>query len=256
MKTEELTVRQNNLPTMPTEDVKQYVDVIGDAIDDMKAKLSAAKHLKWESTTIEQMTAQINEYSAMRIQAQIELGKRTAEMEKAVKGNQFTGKRSAQGTDKPKAEQLQEMNLPRQRANEYERMARHEDVVNRYIEEQIENGETPTKAGALNAIYKSFPKQKSVKETAQENIDRIKSADVIPLKAAEILKEEQAIIDREDAWEYFRSLSKILTALEQGAVEAFANSADTVDKQVAVRSLSRISECAAKQKFKIERSIR
>ena len=248
---------------MPTEDVKQYVDVIGDAIEDMKAKLSAAKHLRWESITIERMTAQINEYSAMRIQAQIELGKRTAEMEKAVKGNQFTGKRSVQGTDKPKAEQLQEMNLPRQRANEYERMAKHEDVVNRYIDQQIERGEAPTKAGALQAIYDAMPKPKSPEQDAQETIDRYMEKPVLSIHEVALVKSSQDVLDVTTVKKVWRDLAKTSGCLmdychpdfQAGEFETFVRAADDETKRESIDLLNRLCGYAMKLRNQLERSM-
>ena len=70
----------------------------------------------------------------MKLKAEIELGKRTAAMPKAVKGNQFTGKRSVQGADEPKETVLRSMGVTKQKASVFERMAKHEDYVDQYIE--------------------------------------------------------------------------------------------------------------------------
>ena len=259
---EDLAVRRNDLPAMPTEDVKQYVDVIGDAIEDMKAKLNAAKHLRWESTTIERMTAQINEYSAMRIQAQIELGKRTAEMEKNTEfhGNQFG---DAQASDNTKTKTLSGMNLSRQRASEYERMARHEDVVNRYIDHQIERGETPTKAGALQAIYDAMPKPKSPEQDAQETIDRYMEKPVLSIHEVALVKSSQDVLDVTTVKKVWRDLAKTSGCLmdychpdfQAGEFETFVRAADDETKRESIDLLNRLCGYAMKLRNQLERSM-
>ncbi len=149
----ELVARKNNLPAMPIGEVKTYVDVIGDAIDALKAKRSAAAHFNIDSETVKEMDRQIVEYSALKVQAQMELGKRTAAMEKntVFHGNQYGEIRATENT-KTKADQLAAINLKPQRASEFERMAEHEDIVSQYIIDALANGKAPTKGGALNEI--------------------------------------------------------------------------------------------------------
>ena len=148
----ELTVRRDNLPAYPTETVKMYVDVIGDAIADLKAKRDAAMHMGVDGATVAEMQRQINEYSALQRQAEMELGKRTMKMEKPTVGNPQFFQGSEKLDAKSKAEQLAEIGIAPQRANEYETMAKNEDVVNRYIEESLAEGKAPSKSGAIAAI--------------------------------------------------------------------------------------------------------
>ena len=149
----ELAVQQTNLPAMPTEGVKQYLDNIGAAIDTLKAKRSVAKNMNISQSDIDEMDRQIREYNAEKVLAQIELGKRTAEMEKNTDfhGNRFSEIRSAENT-KNKSDQLADLGITPQRAQEYEQMAKHEETVTQYIEEKLIKGETPTKNGAMARI--------------------------------------------------------------------------------------------------------
>lgn len=145
----ELAVRQKNLPAMPIEDVKKYVDLIGDAIDELKIKRNAASHLDCDKSIIEEMERQIREYSALKVKAQLEMGKRTARMETGF-GNRFTVDHPTGG--KSKTDQLATIGLAPQRASEYERMAENEEIVEQYIEDSLANEKAPTKSGALKAI--------------------------------------------------------------------------------------------------------
>lgn len=149
----ELVARKSDLPSMPIVEVKTYVDVIGDAIDALKAKRSAAAHFNIDNETVQEMDRQIVEYSSLKVQAQVELGKRTAAMEKNTEfhGNQYGEIRGAENT-KTKTSQLASIGLKPQRASEYERMAENEDIVSQYIIDSLANGKAPTKGGALNEI--------------------------------------------------------------------------------------------------------
>lgn len=79
----------SQLPTLPTEDIKQTVDKVGAYVD----ALAAAKKATTDQNTINEIDDQIRKYSAFKIRCQMELGERTAKMEKAShdRGNQYTG---------------------------------------------------------------------------------------------------------------------------------------------------------------------
>lgn len=155
----ELAIRQRELPTLAPEEIKQYVDVIGDAIDALKAKRNAAGHLNADKTIIEEMDAQIREYSAMKLRAEMELGKKTSQIEKADNGgaNQHRAKVLGADTSKPKSETLRDMGLSKQRASEYERLAKNEATVNQYIDKQLARGEVPTRRGPWTRYWTRFP---------------------------------------------------------------------------------------------------
>lgn len=182
----DLIVRKDNLPAMPTEDVKQCVDIIGDAINALKAKRSQATRINCNQAVIDEMNRQIREYSAFRLQAQIELGKRSAEMEtnKDFHGNQFGEIRSTENT-KTKADQLAELGIRPQRAHEMETMAANEKVVNQYIDEQLSTGKAPSQHGALKAIKEQ---ESYIKEKEEEGDVEI-AANLSDEKRAAILKE-------------------------------------------------------------------
>ena len=63
--------------------------------------------------------------------------------------------------EQSKEKALSQMGVSKQRASDYERMAKHETVVTEYIDRQLEHGETPTKAGAMQEIRNTLPKPKT-----------------------------------------------------------------------------------------------
>lgn len=214
----ELVVRRGNLPSLPTETVKMYVDVIGDAIADLKAKLDAAIHTGVDGDTVAEMQRQINEYTALQRQAEVELGKRTMEMEKSKGGYPKLFQGSEEHETKTKSEQLADLGIAPQRANEYETMAKNEDIVNRYIEESLADGKAPSKKGAIAAIKEEqsyitedgttpkqhnkglvpggFSKERREQRSQIEAIyDGLKSEPTIEFDAESLVKELNYIVD-------------------------------------------------------------
>lgn len=142
-----ITPGLSQLPSLPVEDVKQTVDKVGAYVD----ALAAAKRAATDQNTIDEIDEQIRKYSAFKMRCQMELGERTAKMEK-TRGNRYTVERPSVGTSK--AQQLLELGISTQRASEYEQLVKPENrpIVERYIEDTEEAEEIPTISGALKEI--------------------------------------------------------------------------------------------------------
>lgn len=257
----ELSIRRADLPALPMEDIKQYVDVIGDAIEALKAKRNAAGHLNVDKAVLDEMDSQIREYSAMKLRAEMELGKKTAAMPKSDKGNQFSGKRSSAGSGEPtKRESLRKIGVSTQTASDMERLSKHEEVVNRYIDHQLSIGETPTRAGAFRKIAEEAPKPKTPKQAAEEHIKAIKAAPIASIQDATIIREEQSVIDSATMTEVFNGIHQISVRIYHycdkdlggGDFEKFANSAEDAKKKRMVEMLNTISGCAMKLRNLVE----
>ena len=134
-------------------------------------------------------------------------------------------------------------------------MATHEDIVLEAIAEAKENDDIVSRAAVLKKIASSTPKPKTAKQMAQENLDRIKGAQVIPLEAAEIIREEQAVVDRENVKEFAHVIRKALERLTECDLETFISAATVDDKVSAMETLKKIGICVMSQKNKIERSL-
>lgn len=137
-----ITPELSQLPSMPTDEIKEGVDKIGGYI----GMLAAAKRATADQDIINKVDDQIRKYSALRLRWQMELGRRTAKFEKAP-ANQYQSATSAGRT-----KQLENLGISKQRASENERMAAASETVEEYIERSIEQNEAPTTAGALKAI--------------------------------------------------------------------------------------------------------
>ena len=256
----ELAIRGADLPALPMEDIKQYVDVIGDAIDALKAKRNAAGHLNVDKAVVDEMDAQIREYSAMKLRAEMELGKKTAAMPKSA-GNRFTVENPRHGlSTTPKKQALKNIDLTPQRASDMERMAKHEEVVNRYIDHQLSIGETPTRAGAFRKIAETAPKPKTPKQAAEEHIKEIKAAPIASIQDATILREEQTVIENATVTEVMNAIHQINVRifhyydkdLGGGDFETFIKNADDAKKKRMTEMLNMICGCAMKLRNQVE----
>ena len=121
----------SQLPALPIEEVKQTVDKVGAYVD----ALAAAKKAVTDQNTINEIDEQIRKYSAFKIRCQMELGKRTAKIEK-VPANQYKN-----ATAKTRHMQLEELGIDHRRASENERMNADSEIVEHYLKKAEEKKE-------------------------------------------------------------------------------------------------------------------
>ena len=198
----ELTVKSADLPALATEEVKQCVDLIGDAIQALKSKRNAAGHIGASKAVIDEMDAQIREYSAMKLKAEIELGKRTAAIPK-TSGNQHTVLSPQCGESKTDA--LSQIGITPQRASDYERMAKHESYVDQYIDRKLELGQTPTRHEVMREI-KHYDRPDTPVEAAKKTVNKIQSAKVVNVEDLNALKSSQQVIANDTAETVYNKL--------------------------------------------------
>ena len=142
----------SQLPALPIEEVKHTVDKVGAYVD----ALAAAKKAVTDQNTINEIDEQIRKYSAFKIRCQMELGERTAKMEKAKNQHDVL----VRGSDKQtKEQQLTSLGISKQRASENERMNANSEIVEHYLKKAEEKKEVPTSSGALREItLRKLPK--------------------------------------------------------------------------------------------------
>ena len=147
----------SQLPALPIEEVKQTVDKVGAYVD----ALAAAKKAVTDQNTINEIDEQIRKYSAFKIRCQMELGERTAKMEKNTEfhGNRYssdfpTGKNT-------KTEKVSNLGLTPKQAWQNEQLVKPENkpIVEHYLKKAEEKKEVPTSSGALREItLRKMPK--------------------------------------------------------------------------------------------------
>ena len=257
----ELTVRQESLPvTLP--ELANFVLIGREKLASVRAEIRAIQKVGLAKEVLEQKRAEAQEIAELVTLSEVKIGAMLKEIPKATAYNNPSGKsKEAQNHEvvnlgKTKTKTVEELGFNRHQVSEFQRMASHEDIVHEAIAEAKENDDIGPRAAVLKKIADSTPKPKTAKQMAQENLDRIKGAQVIPLGAAEIIREEQAVIDRENAREFSHVIRKVYERLTDCDLETFINASTKDDKLRAVETLNKICGCAMAQKNKIERSIK
>lgn len=261
IETEELTIRQERLPaTLP--ELANFVLIGREKLASVRAEIRAIQKVGLAKEVLEQKRAEAQEIAELVTLSEVKIGAMLKEIPKATKGtgsNQYQKSENAEIIPKDKiskAETTKELGFTPKQVSQFQRMATHEDIVHEAIAEAKENDDIVSRAAVLKKIADSTPKPKTAKQMAQENLDRIKGAQVIPLRAAEIIREEQAVIDRENAREFSHVIRKVYERLTDCDLETFINASTKDDKLRAVETLNKICGCAMAQKNKIERSIK
>ena len=180
-----ITPELSQLPTLQVEEVKQTVDKVGAYVD----ALSAAKRATTDQNTINEIDEQIRKYSAFKIRCQMELGKRTAGIEKS---NKWESSKSDART-LTKSDKLAEFGISKQRASENEKLNANAEIVEHYLEKAEKAKETPTLSGALREInMRSIPKK--IHEQAKEEHEAFQNQKTVTVEDIRRDKINQSII--------------------------------------------------------------
>lgn len=151
----ELATRTAQLPDN-IEEVVDFVVLNEEKLNAVKVAIRAAKKAK--SINLDELERQQRELEITTVLAQCRLGELTKEIEKAP-ANQYKS-----ATSETRTKQIEAIGLTKQRANEYERMSAHPEVV----KQVIDSGEHVTKSSVLKKI-KDEEKKKEIQQ-AQETI--------------------------------------------------------------------------------------
>lgn len=189
-----ITPGLSQLPALPVEEVKQTVDKVGAYVD----ALAAAKKATTDQNTINEIDDQIRKYSAFKIRCQMELGERTAKMEKNTEfhGNQHSG-------DFPlgkntKTEKVSHLGLTPKQAWQNEQLVKPENkpIVEHYLKKAEEKKEIPTSNGALKEIaLRKIPKK--VTEQAKEEHEAFQNQKSVTVEDVRRDKINKSIIQGE-----------------------------------------------------------
>ena len=248
----DLVKANQNLPAnMP--ELAQFVLIGREKLASVRAEINAIRKVGLAKEVLEQKRAEAQEIAELVTLSEVKIGAMLKEIPKAS-ANQYKSANSS-SDEKAKSEAVKELGFNRQQVSQFQRMATHEDIVLEAIAEAKENDDIVSRAAVLKKIASSTPKPKTAKQMAQENLDRIKGAQVIPLEAAEIIREEQAVVDRENVKEFAHVIRKALERLTECDLETFISAATVDDKVSAMETLKKIGICVMSQKNKIERSL-
>ncbi len=143
----DLAIRTEQLPDT-LQEVADFVVVNEEKLNAVKAAIRLARKAK--DINLAELEKQQRELEITTVLAQCKLGELTAGLEKAV--NQYAVPSVGRATKK---EQLNNIGVSVQRANEYERMSAHPEIVERIID----SGEHVTKSAILKEIAETTKRE-------------------------------------------------------------------------------------------------
>lgn len=206
-----------NLPVLSDVEVKESVDKIGAYVN----ALSASKKAVTDQSVIDEIDEQIRKYSALLIRYRMELGRRTAAIERTDKygANQYSANQysRSQGSGTPnKMEQLAELGIASQRASENERLSANAEEVEKYLARAEEEGRAPTISGALRATKDTQPKnlfEQELKKAKERHDEFVQSDDqIISVTAIMQDRQDMKLIEYDLMQDIYKALSSV-TAL-------------------------------------------
>ena len=151
MNTNQMILTTNNLPER-FEDVAAFAVIAQEKLKSVRAEISAIKRLGLAQEVLKQKTTEAQELAEVKLRAEMKLG----ELTRAMPKNQGirTDLTSAPGVQKleTKADALERVNIPHQRASQYEVMAAHPEIVEQAIAEARENDDIVSRSLVLNMV--------------------------------------------------------------------------------------------------------
>ena len=189
----ELINRDTQLPDT-LEDLTQFVLVGKAKLQAYMLKLQTVNKLSVAQEIRDQTLKETQEVSNALIAAEQRIGELLLAIPKQT-GNQYSA--SAERSEKAKSEVIADMGYERHEASDYQQMAKHPEVVQKVIEDALENGEVVTKASVMREI-KHYKDRVKAQQEEIENL-RNQKPRVIEKKVApddyEELKDKARRID-------------------------------------------------------------
>ena len=151
MNTNQMILTTSNLPER-FEDVAAFAIIAQEKLKSVRAEISAIKRLGLAQEVLKQKTTEAQDLAEVKLRAEMKLG----ELTRAMPKNQGvrTDLTSAPRVQKleTKADALERVNIPHQRASQYEVMAAHPEIVEQAIAEARENDDIVSRSLVLNMV--------------------------------------------------------------------------------------------------------
>lgn len=166
----EITIKQENIPTT-FEDVSAFAILAQEKLKSVRAEISAIKRLGLAEEVLRQKTQEAQELAEVKLRAEVKLGELTKAMPK--KQGARSDLTSSPGVTKSatKKESLEQANIPKQRASQYEMMADNPEIVEKAIAEARENDDIVSRSLVLNMV-KSKKKEEQLEQAKQHIMEQ------------------------------------------------------------------------------------
>ena len=150
----EITTTNRQLPsTLP--ELAKFALVGREKLASVRAEIRAIKKVGLAKEVLEQKRAEAQAIAEAVLDAEVRIGELMAQVPKATKGNQYTGKMvpdSGVGDQKSKTEVIKEAGFTPKQVERFQTLAAHPEAVERAKAEAKERDEVLSRSAVLNAI--------------------------------------------------------------------------------------------------------
>ena len=148
---QELRITNNTLPEK-FEDVAAFAVFTQEKLKALRAEISAMNRLGLAQEVVKQKTEEAIELAEIKTRAEMRLGELTRIMPKQPGARTDLTSSPTMTRLETKTDALNRVNIPKQRASQYERMAAHPDVVEQAIAEARDKGDVVSRSGILKKV--------------------------------------------------------------------------------------------------------
>lgn len=221
------------------EDLSKFVLVGREKLNAVRAEIRAIEKVGLAKEVHEQKLVEAQEIAEAVLDAEVQIGKLTAQIEKASGArNDLKPIDNAVERLQTKSEALQEIGIPQHTAERFERLAKHPETVAQAKEDARAEGRIVTRQDVLNRIV--IPtKNKSIKETIQEaknKHEEFKQAKQEAIVSFEEIKQDKTnedIVNRETEIKIRKALQSVgsLLVVSDDELKEMAEKMKDVDKR-------------------------
>jgi len=173
----ELSQQNKQLPdNLP--DLSRFVLIGREKLNAVRAEIRAIEKVGLAQEVHQQKLIEAQEIAEAVLDAEVQIGKLTAELPKATNGgaNQYGAKSTTMSNEqKPKSEVLRENGIHQKQAERFQTLAKYPEAVEKAKEEARQEGRIVTRQNVLDEIHDmTWGKDKSPRQIHKEIIDSIK----------------------------------------------------------------------------------
>ena len=229
MNTEQMILTTNNLPER-FEDVAAFAVIAQEKLKSVRAEISAIKRLGLAKEVYEQKLREAQELGEIKLRAEMKLGELTQAMPKQPGARTDLTSSPTVTRLETKSDALKRVNIPKQKASQYETLAAHPEIVEQAIAEARENDDIVSRSLVLDKVRaKRQEEERKKKAEADERIEAsrqstqafldtvkrqhgIESDNTVDLNTYQVAKREAEYLRQIDDERQYRLLEALLKA--------------------------------------------
>ncbi len=166
-----LQITSSNLPER-FEDVAAFAVIAQEKLKSVRAEISAIKRLGLAKEVYEQKLREAQELGEIKLRAEMKLGELTQAMSKQPGARTDLTSSPTVTRLETKSDALKRVNIPKQKASQYETLAAHPEIVEQAIAEARENDDIVSRSLVLDKVRaKRQEEERKKRAEADERIE-------------------------------------------------------------------------------------